>query len=71
VITRAADAIGGAEELSRRLGYSSVMVRAWMAGTVKVPEDVFFKAVAILHGEDPQPHKDRAGEAPGDSFDTE
>ena len=52
VMCRAADAVGGVGELAKRLGFSHIMVRAWMTGTSKPPEDVFFKAVAILHGEE-------------------
>ena len=54
-MTRAAQTVGGVEQLAKRLGFSHVMVRAWMAGSAKPPDDVFFKAVAILHGEEDAP----------------
>jgi hypothetical protein len=64
VLRRAADAAGGPEKLAERLGgYSPITVRAWMNGSVKPPEDVFFKAVAILHDEDAPAAGDLGDEA--------
>jgi hypothetical protein len=47
-MNRAAATAGGVAPLAKRLGYSEILVRAWMAGKVAPPESVFFKAVSIL-----------------------
>jgi hypothetical protein len=53
VLTRAAAAAGGIEPLAARLGFSNIMVRAWLNGSAAAPDDVFFSAVAIIYDEDP------------------
>ena len=45
-------AVVGIEQFAARIGFSTLMVRAWMGGRVRPPEDVFFEAIGILHGQD-------------------
>jgi hypothetical protein len=51
---RAADMVGGVEALAARLGFSSIIVRAWISGSATAPEVVFFSAVALIYDEDPR-----------------
>ena len=53
MLTRAAAVVGGVEPLASRLGFSNIVVRAWINGSAAAPDDVFFSAVAIIYDEDP------------------
>jgi hypothetical protein len=48
VIHRAADLVGGYDELSRLLGVGDGRVALWMAGTERPPQPLFLDAVDIL-----------------------
>jgi hypothetical protein len=53
VVRRACELLGGPEPLAERLGLSTVMVRAWLAGKLSPPPRVFFRIVDILHEANP------------------
>jgi hypothetical protein len=50
---RVCDALGGPEKLADRIGVSTILVRAWMAGPLLPPPSYFFKIVDILHEAEP------------------
>lgn len=53
VMSQAAQAAGGIENLAKRLGgFSPLTVQGFIDGTVRPPEDVFFRAYAVIHNED-------------------
>jgi DNA-binding transcriptional regulator YdaS (Cro superfamily) len=49
VVTRVCEALGGPEKLADRIGVSTILVRAWMAGALLPPPSSFFRIVDILH----------------------
>jgi hypothetical protein len=53
VVTRASEALGGPRNLADRIGVSTLMVRAWMSGSLLPPPRYFFKVVDILHEAEP------------------
>ena len=48
MLERAADALGGFDEVARYLAVSEVRLRFWMRGGVAPPDDVFLKLVDLL-----------------------
>jgi hypothetical protein len=52
VVQRAAEIVGGVEQLAKVLGASPLRVSAWAAGTSKPPKDVFLRAVDIVMAHD-------------------
>ena len=55
VVERAAELLGGPQELATRLGVSQPMVRAWMSGFVRPPDSHFFRLVDLLGESDDRP----------------
>ena len=72
MLRRAADKLGGLDELARYLGVAPVTVRVWIRGLVAPPDDVFLILVDLLQepppGRPPLPYS-RApkGKAPSRS----
>ena len=48
VLARAAEVLGGVDELASRLEISSGVVRVWMEGKLSLPQRVFFELVDII-----------------------
>lgn len=48
MLQRAADKLGGMDELARYLGVAPVSVRVWMRGLISPPDDVFLRLVDLL-----------------------
>jgi hypothetical protein len=48
VIARAAEILGGVDELASRLEISAGVVRVWMDGKLALPQRVFFELVDII-----------------------
>jgi hypothetical protein len=48
VLARAAEVLGGVDELASRLEISSGVVRVWMDGKLSLPHRVFFELVDII-----------------------
>lgn len=53
MLQRAADKLGGMDELARYLGVAPVSVRVWMRGLISPPDEVFLRLVDLL--EEPPP----------------
>lgn len=47
-VERAAELLGGPEQLAARLGLSTGMVRAWIAGAVSPPDSHLLQVLDIL-----------------------
>jgi len=64
VLARAAEVLGGVDELASRLEISSGVVRVWMEGKLSLPQRVFFVLVDIISEADarrePEPPKGEA-----------
>lgn len=48
MLQRAAETLGGTDEVGRYLGVPEVRVRIWMRGLVSPPADVFLKLVDLI-----------------------
>jgi len=48
LLERAAETLGGTDELCRYLGVPEVCIRVWLRGLVSPPDDVFLKLVDLL-----------------------
>jgi hypothetical protein len=48
VLARAAEVLGGVDELASRLEISPGVVRVWMDGKLSLPQRVFFDLVDII-----------------------
>lgn len=48
VVQRAAEIVGGIDQLAKRLGVSPLAVWDWLDGTRPPPQDAFLKAVDIV-----------------------
>ena len=57
IITRAADAVGGEDELARLLSKDVEDERAWANGTRLAPLSVYLKALDILSGPPSRRHR--------------
>ena len=47
-LLRAAEVLGGTEELRAHLGVSARLLSLWMQGSVKPPDEVFLRVVDVL-----------------------
>jgi hypothetical protein len=64
LLHRAAEQLGGVEELARYLQVSEVRVRIWQRGAIPLPDDIFLRLVDLLI--EPTPRgTGPAGRAPG------
>jgi DNA-binding transcriptional regulator YdaS (Cro superfamily) len=57
-VERAAQLVGGPQQLAARLGVSQPMVRAWMCGFVRPPDSHFFRLVDLLNEAEDRPPSD-------------
>lgn len=48
MLQRAAETLGGTDEVGRYLGVPEVRVRIWMRGLIAPPDDVFLKLVDLI-----------------------
>jgi hypothetical protein len=48
-LKRAAQLAGGTEQLAMRLKTTSTHLALWLAGTQRIPPDVFLKAVDLIN----------------------
>jgi hypothetical protein len=53
-VARAAEILGGVEELAPTLGLATGTVRMMIAGKLPVPQQVFLQVVDIISGDAPQ-----------------
>ena len=56
ILTKCANALGGAEALARHLGISEATLAEWLAGRKVPPVDAIMRAVAPLIGNGSSPH---------------
>ena len=54
MLLRAADKLGGMDELAGYLGVAPVSVRVWMRGFISPPDEIFLRLVDLL--QEPPPH---------------
>jgi hypothetical protein len=52
ILQRAADAVGGVEELANRLHHDAKDVRVWMQGAIIAPLPVYIRALEFLSSND-------------------
>jgi hypothetical protein len=55
MLQRAAEKLGGPEELARYLGASETRLRIWQRGLVAPPDEVFLLLVDLLQEPPPRP----------------
>lgn len=48
MLQRAAETLGGTEEVGRYLDVSEIRVRIWMRGLIAPPDEVFLKLVDLI-----------------------
>ncbi len=48
MLQRAAEALGGMDEVGRYLGVSDVRLRIWMRGLIAPPDEVFLRLVDLI-----------------------
>jgi hypothetical protein len=53
LLQRAAETLGGAEELARYLAVPPLRVRVWLRGLIAPPDDVFLRLIDLLRPELP------------------
>jgi hypothetical protein len=63
-LKRAAEIVGGEEELARRLKVTPSHLTLWIDGVVTAPGDVFLKAADIVSEQDLQELATKPGPAP-------
>jgi len=54
-VERAAEVVGGVEELAAHLGLAAGTIRLFMGGRMPVPQQVFLKVVDIISAADGAP----------------
>ena len=64
MLQRAADKLGGLNELASYLGVAPVSVRVWMRGFISPPDEIFLRLVDLLE-EPPPPARPGAGATKG------
>lgn len=52
LLTRAAEIAGGYAQLCELLGVSEARLKLWLAGTVRLPDPIFVKAVDVVLRDD-------------------
>jgi DNA-binding transcriptional regulator YdaS (Cro superfamily) len=53
-LKRAAELVGGEEELARRLRVAPALLEAWTRGVLSPPDDIFLKTADIVSEHDMQ-----------------
>ena len=61
MLERAADRLGGMDDLARYLDASPILLRVWLRGLASPPDEVFLKLVDLLQEPPPGPRLSARG----------